>query len=59
MEQNNEKTDRCQWSNKCEAQVEIVYLGCGLCDKHWQKIADMTMEEAHKKLGIKDKIAPE
>lgn len=50
--QDTSKMGRCQWSKKCEVEVEVVYLGFGLCDKHWKKVADMPMEEAHKKFGI-------
>ena len=46
-----DKMDKCQWS-KCGLPSEVVYLGSGLCEKHWIKICDMPMEAAHKKLGI-------
>lgn len=49
----NDKTSKCQW-RKCGEPSEIVYLGLGLCEKHWVKVCDMSTEEAHKKLGIKD-----
>ena len=50
----NEKANKCQYSDKCEAEVEVVYYGLGLCDKHWIKITEMPLKDAHKKLGIKE-----
>ena len=49
-----DKTSKCQWS-KCEAESDIIYLGCGLCDKHWTKSCDMEPEDVRRKLGIKEK----
>lgn len=46
-----DKADKCQWP-KCELPSEVVYLGSGLCEKHWIKICDMPRENAYKKLGI-------
>ena len=42
----------CQY-RKCGKPSEIVYLGRGLCEKHWQNIAAMDTEQAHKLLKIK------
>ena len=47
-----DREDRCQY-RKCGKPSEIVYLGCGLCEKHWVKICDMPTEKAHKLLRIK------
>lgn len=50
-----DKLSRCQWP-KCEAASDIIYLGCGLCDKHWTKSCDMEPEAVRKKLGIKEVV---
>jgi hypothetical protein len=42
----------CQWP-RCRNESTVVYLGKGLCDKHWKLIAEMEIQEAHKKLDIK------
>jgi hypothetical protein len=47
------RTEWCQWS-KCHAESEIIWLGVGLCDKHWIKSCKLTTEEARKKLDVKD-----
>lgn len=47
---NTEK--KCQYS-RCQRESDVVYLGKGLCDAHWNVIADLPMNEAHKKLDIK------
>ena len=47
--------DKCQY-NKCKEPSEIVYLKKGLCGKHWIKICEMTIEEAWKKLEIKEEV---
>jgi len=46
-----DRADKCQWT-KCELPSEVVYLGSGLCEKHWIKICDMPREASYKKLGI-------
>jgi len=47
----NNEQDECQFP-KCTALSDLIYLGKGLCDKHWIRIAEMETPAAHKKLGI-------
>jgi len=47
-----DKTETCQW-RKCGKPSDIIYLGRGLCEKHWTKICSMPTEKAHKVLKIK------
>ena len=51
----NERTDQCQYPG-CNLPSEMVYLGAGLCDKHWEKICDMPKEKIYKKLRIKHEV---
>lgn len=44
----------CQFP-KCTEYSDLIYLGKGLCEKHWKKIAEMEPEKAYAKLGIKSK----
>ena len=46
-----DKSNTCQY-RKCGKLSDIVYLGCGLCEKHWVKICDMPTDKAHKLLKI-------
>ena len=48
----DDRADKCQY-RKCGKPSEIIYLGCGLCEKHWVKICDMPTEKAHKTHGIR------
>lgn len=49
----DEEQDFCQWK-RCKKRSAIVYLGKGLCDKHWDMIAEMDSKKAHKTLKIKE-----
>jgi hypothetical protein len=45
--------NKCQYK-KCGRDSDIVYLGRGLCEKHWQKICNMLRKKAFKILNIKE-----
>ena len=51
----NKEHDKCQFP-KCVAASDLIYIDKGLCDEHWTLIADMKIETAYKKLGIKKQI---
>jgi hypothetical protein len=53
---NTNKTEKCQWC-KCGELSEIIYLGFGICEKHWVKICDMQIDQVYKKLGIENEIS--
>jgi len=44
--------DKCSWP-KCESRSDVIWLGRGLCEKHWGKISEMDIEKAKIKLGMK------
>jgi hypothetical protein len=43
----------CQWPG-CVAESDIILIGKGLCEQHWEKVCGMDKEKAYKKLGIKE-----
>ena len=47
-----QRADWCQWGH-CQLPSDLIYLGAGLCEKHWAKICELSREDAYKKLGIK------
>lgn len=47
--------NKCFWP-KCTENSEIIYLGKGLCQKHWEKSCTMSLPDIYKKLNIKDNI---
>lgn len=44
--------DRCQYK-KCGKEIEVIYLGRGLCEKHWEKVCKMPREKVYELFGIK------
>ena len=53
---NNEEQNECQFP-KCVAVSDLIYIGKGLCEKHWKVIAGMETKDAYKKLHIEIKDA--
>jgi len=43
----------CQWKN-CSEKSYLIYLGKGVCNKHWILIDKLPIEKFRKKLGIKE-----
>jgi hypothetical protein len=52
MTKEEKLADFCQF-NKCKSLSDIIYLGAGLCNLHWSKIAELSSVEICKKLKIK------
>lgn len=44
---------RCCWDNCRITEIAVTYLGKPLCEKHWDKVAEMAVEEVKKRLGYK------
>lgn len=45
--------DFCQWKN-CRNVSNIVYLGKGVCEKHWALIDKYDENKFRKKIGLKE-----
>jgi hypothetical protein len=54
MRNRDDEIDYCQWK-KCKEPSCIVYLGKGVCEKHWNLIDELSDEKFKRKLGIKIK----
>lgn len=52
---NIKEEDECQFP-KCISVSDLVYLGKGLCEKHWKVIANMEAKDAYKKLHINREV---
>lgn len=48
----DEETYVCQWP-RCSGIPCIIYLGKGVCEKHWRMIDKLSTEDFKKKLKIK------
>lgn len=47
-----EEKEYCQWK-KCKEKSYLIYLGKGVCEKHWGLIDKLDNEIFRKKLGIR------
>lgn len=50
---NEELKSYCQWP-RCNKDSDIICLGKGLCDKHWEEYCKLPLEQAHQKLGVEN-----
>jgi len=49
-----DEQDWCQWP-RCKNPSTIVYISKGLCDKHWDIGAELSIDELRKKLKLPTK----
>ena len=49
---NDPERDKCQFPKCKSSKSDMVYLGKGVCDDHWLKMADWDLEKINKKLKI-------
>lgn len=51
----NNKIDMCGFPN-CHLESEVIWLGNGVCTKHFRWICDNPIEKAYKKFEVNQEI---